>query len=211
MGQITNYGTLKDELAKYVHRTDLTSDWPMFIQLGQSRINSDLDDYAMETRASYTIPAGQRYTTLPADMRKLMNVQVAVGGGRKAILPLSQEQMDTIWSFVDTGTPENYSLTGDQMEVQPTPGEDTEMEIFYQYRLTSFVDDTDTNDILDKFPNIYVYSALIEWAIWAQADERVPVFQKAYAAEVGRINEEAEERRQSGGSLQIYQLGTSTP
>jgi hypothetical protein len=214
MGQITNYGELKAEMDGsygYSHRTDLTDKWPLFIQLAQSRINRDLDDYAMETRATYTVPAGQRYTTLPTDMRVLLNIQAAISGGRKPLLPLSQEQMDTLWSFVDTGTPENYSITGDQFELQPTPGEDTEIEIYYRYRLTQFVDDTDTNAILTKYPNIYVYATLIEYAMWGQGDERLPVFERAYAAEVEGINEEADERRQSGGSLQIYQLGTSTP
>lgn len=211
MDLITNYGTLKAAIEEYIHRTDATAHIPVFIQLAESRINSDIEDFAMETRASYTVPAAQRYTTLPSDMRKLMNVQIAISGGRQAILPLSQEQMDTIHSAVVTGTPRSYALTGNQIELQPTPGEDTAMEIFYQYRLTGFSADADTNAVLTKFPNVYLYSSLIEYALWAQADERVPIFTQAYTAEVSRINEEAEDRKMSGGSPQIINLGTSTP
>jgi len=208
---ISNYGELKTEVEDYTHRTDLTAKVPLFIQLAESRINSDLEDFAMESRASYTVPGGQRFTTLPSDMRKLMNVEIAVSGGRRLLMPLSQAQIDSIHAFVTTGVPTNYALTGDQMELQPTPGENTEVEIFYQYRLAGFSDDADTNAILTKFPNIYLYASLLEYALYVQADERIPPFRDAYGAEVARINDEAYERQMSGGPLQIINLGTSTP
>jgi hypothetical protein len=211
MDLITNYGTLKTAVEGYTHRSDLTEDIPSFIQLAESRINTDLDDDSMESRASYTILAGSRFVTLPLDMRKLMNVQIAVSGGVKAILPLSLLQMDALHPNLIAGVPDHYAITGSEMEVRDIVGEDTDMEIFYQYRLTGFSDDEDTNDILVKYPNIYLYAALMEWLLFVQGDERMKVFTDAYRAEVTRINDEAEDRKMSGGPIQIINLGVSTP
>jgi hypothetical protein len=209
--KIKDYGTLKIVVEAYTHRNDQTDNIPQFIQSAESRINSDLDDEAMESRASYTIPAGERFVTLPSDMRKLMNVQIAVSGGVKPLLPLSLLQMDALHSNLIAGVPDHYAITGDQMEVRDIVGEDTDMEIYYQYRLEGFSDDEDTNGILTKYPNIYLYASLIEYLIFVQGEERMPVFTEAYAAEVFRINDEAEDRKMSGGPIQIINLGVSTP
>lgn len=211
MALITDYGTLKTKVEDYTHRSDLTDEIPSFIQLAESRINSDLEDFAMESRASYTILSGSRFVTLPSDMRKLMNVQVAVSGGIRPLLPLSLIQMDALHPNLISGTPDHYNIIGDQMEIRDIVGEDTDMEIYYQYRLAGFSDDTDTNDILDKYPNIYLYAALMEWLLFVQGDERMKIFTDAYTAEVIRINDEAEDRKLSGGPIQIINLGTSTP
>lgn len=206
---ISNYGELKTEVEDYTHRTDLTAKIPLFIQLAESRINSDLEDYAMEKRADLVV--SERLTDLPADMRKILNIEVPISGGRQALMPLSQVQMDTLYSFITSGTPKNYALFGDQIEIQPTPGEETTFDLLYQYRLAGFSADEETNNILTKYPNIYLYAALLEYALYVQADERLPAFKDAYGAEVARINDEAYERQMSGGPLQIYNLGTSTP
>ncbi len=206
-----NYGELKTLIEGYLHRTDQTANLATFITLAQARVNRDLRVPEMESRATLTLASGDRFVTLPSDYRKMLNVQVAISGGRQLVLPMSLAQMDVEHSILGSGTPRNYSVLGDQLELQPAPGESLEIEIVYQYRLAAFSADADTNDILTDSPNIYVYAAMMEASPFVQADERMPMWHEMYKEERDRLNEEAEDRELSGGPLQILKMGVSTP
>lgn len=212
---ITNYGELKaalDGQAKFTHRSDMTSILPTLIAMAEARISRDLEAQELVSSVTVTFDGTTRFTTLPATVRRLLDAQVQTSGGRKSVLPVTDAQMNSLYStLVGSGDPENYCLRGRVVEIQPTPGDGTALEFSYLGGLTSFSADADTNDVLLKYPGVYVYATMIEVCIFTQGDERLPVFQAAYDTEVARINEEAEELRFSGGPLQIMSLGTSTP
>jgi len=204
-----NYGELKTLIAGYLHRADQTDNIITFITLAQARVNRDLDVPEMVSRTTQSVRT--RYVTLPADLRRLMDVQIAVRGGRKSLMPMSASQMDTEHGQVVSGEPNNYCIRGKEIELQPTPDSAHTLELLYLHRLAALSADSATNDILTDNPNIYVYASMIEASPFIHADERMPVWKDLYKEEVSRLNEEAEDRALSGGPLQIMQLGTSTP
>jgi hypothetical protein len=207
-----NYGELKTLIAGYLHRTDQTANVVSFITLAQARINRDVKDSSMIVRATITADGVDRYITMPTDARELIDVQAQVSGGRKSLLPRTPAQMNTIYATVTaSGDPADYCVRGRELEIQPTPGATTVLELLYWGRLTAFSADGDTNTLLTNRPNLYVYAAMIEACVFLQGDERLPVFQSAYSREVDSINEETEDLLLSGGPLQITKLDGSTP
>ena len=207
---LSNYGELKTLIEGYLHRTDLTtSEVPDFITLAQARVNRDLDILEMVERTTQSVST--RYTTLPTDVRKLLDVQMSITGGRKSLMPMSAAQMNTEHTSVISGEPNNYCIRGDELELQPTPDQAYTVELLYLYRFTAFSADSDTNWVLTNHPNIYVYATMMEACLFINGDERLPVFTKAYSAEVESLNEQAEDMALSGGPLQIMKLGISTP
>ncbi len=206
------YAELKTLLAGYLHRTDLTASIPGFITLAHARIMRDLKDPALINRYTDTMTADTRYQAIPTATRKLLDVQVMTSGGRLPVLPVSTTQMNSLNQSVYVGSPAmSYCLRGRTMEFWPILPAGAELEMLALDRLDQPAADDDTNDILTNNPNIYVYAAMMEACIFIQGDERLPVFNTAYTAEVERINEEAEDYELSGGPIQIMKLGISTP
>lgn len=209
-----NYGELKallDGQNGYLHRSDLTATIPSFITLAHARVNRDLNIPELESRATADVTAGDRYIALPDDVFFLRNIQISIAGGRQLLMQLSPAQMDVLNSQIVSGEPTSYALYGNQIELQPTPESSATLEIVYQYRLAALSADTDTNDILTNYPNIYVYATMLEATPFIQADERAGMWHEYYKEERDRINDIGEDRRLSGSPLQIYNLGTSTP
>lgn len=206
-----NYGELKTLLTSYLHRTDLADQVPTFIAMAQARINRDVMIQDFTSLATVSITSGDRFVALPDDCKSLINVQITTSSGRKALLPLSSVQMDTLYKDVYSGQPCNYAVYGKQIELQPTPETDYTLEVLYNYRPTLFSADADTNDLLDRCPNIYVYAAMVEAEPFRHGEERSQMWESYYQAEVDKLNEEAEDLRFSGGPLQIYNLGVDTP
>lgn len=206
-----NYGELKTLVEAYLHRNDLTSYLDTFLSLAQTRVFRDVKAPEFETRATMDLIAGDRYIPTPSDMKTLLNVQIDTETGRKVLLPLSRVQMDSRFATVTTDTPYNYAIYGDQIELQPTPGEDLTIEIIYQYRPALMTENTDENDLLTRNPNIFIYAAMLEATPFIQGDERVGMWREYYEAELVQLNTEADDRELSGGPLQIMKLGVSTP
>lgn len=206
-----NYGTLKTLVTSYLHRTDLETLIPTFIEMAQARINRDVLVPEFVSLATVAVVSGDRFVALPSDIKSLVNIQVSTASGRKAILPLSSLQMDTMYADVESGSPCNYSIYGNQIELQPTPDGDYTLEVLYNYRPELFSADEDTNDLMDRCPNIYVYATMLEAEPFRHGEERSQMWQQYYEAEVNKLNEEAEDLKFSGGPLQIINLGVSTP
>lgn len=212
MNDITNYGTLKSAIASYLHRSDQTDNIPVFISLAHARIMRNLHDAWQVARYQQTTTAATRYLTLPSKAKKLLDVQVETSSGRQAVLPMSTTQMNTVHSTVTTGSyPSNYTLRGRTIEFQPSIPSGVTIELLTMDRLAGFSSDSDTNAILTKSPNIYVYATLLEANIFTQGDERLSKLKNAYDLEVEELNDEADELALSGGPLQIMKLGVSTP
>ena len=80
---------------------------------------------------------------------------------------------------------------GNTIEIQPETLDDTEYRLIYWKKLPQFVDDTDTNAVLDNFPYLYLYGALIEANSYIQdAEQRVKAIE-FYQTEIGEVNAEA--------------------
>lgn len=206
-----NYGELKTLFREYINRADLDDRLGTFLTMAQARINRDVEAIEMEARATYTTVAGERYITLPTDYRRLRNIQIATSGGRKSLRQLTPEQMDRIHGEVTSGEPADYAVYGNQFEIQPTPPEGTAIEIVYLYRLPIMSADADTNPLLDRNPNVYIYAAMLEVTPFLEADKRLTTWREFYEAELSALNSEAEEARFSGAPLQILPMGICLP
>lgn len=73
---ITNYGDLKDAVASWLARADLTSQIPTFIQFAHARINRDVRTAAMQVTVS-GLTSDTNTIPLPGDCRKVQSVRVS--------------------------------------------------------------------------------------------------------------------------------------
>jgi hypothetical protein len=206
-----DYGTLKTLLASYLHRDDLTATIPTFITLAQARLNHDIDLMSMHTTASLAVVASVKEIALPTDFLEMLSVRVPYEGGFRVVEQRSLAQNGQVFEsqLGATGAPRYFARYGTTLEVSPLPEEATTLEIIYKQRLTPFVSDTDTDDMLTYNPNIYVYGAMLE-AMPFLKDPNTK-WQELYLGEVERLNEQNDDQQWSGGPIQIFNLGTDTP
>lgn len=193
---LTNYGELKTSVANWVHRTDLDAVIPDFITMASARINNDLKSVFMEKRVAATITT--EYSELPTDMVEIRNVKI----NSEIINFYTQDQIVQGGYDSSTGSPAIYTIVANQIRVIGAPNS-AELEIVYYAMLSALSADTDTNIVIDNYPQLYMYATMLEYAIYAEEDERVPVLGRYYSDSVERINNANDKVRYPSGSLAV--------
>lgn len=194
---ITTYDELKTAIGDWLIRQDLAAVTPTFVALAEAQMNRDARLRSMDgmTRTDLVI-AGQ-YTSLPADVLELVNVQVK--SPDRVLKYATLYELDEIRIAEPTGIPTHYSLIGTEIEVAPVPTSATTLELTYYGKLPPLSDANPTNWLLQAAPDIYLYASLLQAAPYLHEDERIGV----WAASYDRLCEDFarnEERRAYNGA-----------
>lgn len=192
-----NYGELKDRVKAYLHRTNLDADIPGFIELARSRINRDLRVREMMVLTDLT-PTENPFT-LPADFLEARELYYTQGTQRVSLRLTSRWQLAQYAG--GSNNPRFYSIDGLQGETAPG-GVGTDFKFLYYAALPAFVDDVDTNEVLTRYPSIYLYGALLEAHSYEQDSELQGKATEVFVSEVGVANAQAAEA-EAGAALQM--------
>lgn len=204
-----NYGELKTTVEDYLHRDDMTEKIPNFIKLGQARMSHDLNLMMMQDTDLLNYSAGCKDVEMEGcgEILKLLSVRL---GGTTLLPQNSLHQNTHKYEQGGSGQPRYYARYGNVMELAPTPDSSGEIEIIFKKRLTAFEDDTDYDEILANYPNIYIYAAMVEATPFIR-DESMRVWKRMYDEEVVRLNDLNYDTEWSGAPLQITNIGMDTP
>lgn len=197
---ITNYGLLKAAIADWVNRDDLTNVIQTFIDLAHARLNRTVRVADMIQRTETQLDS--RFTQVPADFLQMRAIQLRATP-TKALTFLTAEQIiqERMTVVGDTaGEPHYYSILGDTIEVLPAPDAVYELEISYYQKIPVMTADSDTNWLLLKAPDAYLYGALIESAPYLVEDQRGLVWLELYSRCVEELRLEDEKSRHSGST-----------
>lgn len=154
---IDTYLALKTAVADYLHRTDLTSVIPTFVALAESSIATDLRIREMEATMTGTLAA----STLALPTRFLEARYVSIGGDLQQYVPPAAWYGRSSWSNGD------YTIIGTDFHFQSSSAD---YEIAYYAMFAPLSGDTDTNALLAAHPNVYLFGALTNAAIYLEAD-----------------------------------------
>jgi hypothetical protein len=200
-----NYLGLRTAIADWLMREDLAAAIPTFVRMVESELNRKLRVRQMLVRAVSTVQpftTGSSFITLPPDWLEAKNVQFNVDhAGVRALHYITLQEADKLRSTGSTAKAHHYSIHGNQLEFVPPLSEDTEIELTYYARIPALEEDTDTNWLLDTWPDLYIYGALTKGAEFLVDDERAKtIWQPAYE----KIFEEAyqqDKRAEVSGSV----------
>tara|TARA_R110000744_G_scaffold2271_3_gene9335 strand:- start:2027 stop:2677 length:651 start_codon:yes stop_codon:yes gene_type:complete len=197
---LSNFTELKASIANYLNRDDLTSVIPDFITLTEQKLNRELRIRANMTRAETTTTSGIAFYDVPADLIELRNITRESNGQSIALSYLSPESLSREYGGIVSGSPRAYTNLGKNIKLTPTPDAAYAININYYGTLNSLSDSVETNDVLAGFPDLYLFGACLEGAIFLNDTEQTnrfgTIFQKALA-EV----KEAEESARYGGTV----------
>jgi len=200
---------LKDALADWLDRSDLTDRIPDFITLAEARLNRDVRIRPMEVRSSMETTAGQRYFNLPGGYLQMRNMQI----NSNPITPLeyiTPEMLDRLYGSDTTGKPKAYTLIGDEIQLAPIPDSDYTVEMAFYEKFTPLGDGTSgtvtSNWLTTNAPDVLLYGSLLEAEPFIKNDERIRLWLTAYNGAVKKIQDADARDRHSGSAMRIRNI-----
>ena len=177
-----DYTQLQAVIADFANRQDLVSQIPVFIQLTEARLNRDIRHWRMEKRAQAEV-VGERFP-LPCDWVETIKVKA---DGRPLRLA-DAFMVDSVDHESHRPSAGNlyYRHTGDQLELFPAQDKPVDFEIEYVAKVPALGEDQPTNWLLDEFPDVYIYGAMLQVAPFLHDDQRIPIWTQAYGESVSR-------------------------
>lgn len=193
---LDTYDGLKAEIAEWLNRQDLATVIPTFVRLLESQVERTLRVREMVTRARAEIT--EEFTVLPPDF---LSIEHAIVNDAKPItlewVPMNQ--IDELQRSMDPGPLKFFTIIGDELEVAPFPQSTSEIEVVYYRTIEKLSDTNQTNWLLARHPDLYLYGSLMQAAPYLKNDERVGLWSSALITILEEIRL-ANERATRGGA-----------
>lgn len=201
MAAITDFATLKTEVAAWLNRSDLTNEVPGFIQLGEFRVYRDLRVRQMETALSAAISSG--VLAVPSGYLEMKFAYVNGSPMRKL------ERKDAEWIYLNyptrssDGTPKFFAREATNFIFGPYPDSAYTVKGVYYKKLDALSGTNTTNWLITDAPDLILFASLCEAAPFLQDDTRVPLWEKKYAQIKDRFQRNDVEEEFSGSPLAV--------
>lgn len=175
---ITTYNELKTAVASWLHRTDLTSQIPDFIALGEARINRAFSSRFNETDTTLTASVGVRTIALPNDFKRAYGLWMTTYNPRQEIYYRPPTELPVTTSI---GTPQYYTIDSSNVAFE------CPCTLAYTFTLRykpGFNIASAVNSLLTNHPGVYLFASLCEAAIYLRDDARLAQWEMKYQIEM---------------------------
>ena len=208
------YGKLKSDIARFMHRTDLTADIPTLVELASADIRETLRSMLNQSATQITeterlVPEQGTYA-LPDDFLEVSGLQIVVPGGAFELQAVGQG--DLVRFASSSGIPVVYAINAGVITFAPTPLQGQVFDLIYFTDPAPFVDDADTNDILENQPGLYLYLAMYHGHTLAQDHQQADIVNSKAQAVMARMNMQADRARYGAAPIQTgdYNFNSSS-
>ena len=179
---LATYTELKSSIANYLNRSDLTSTIPDFISLTEGKLNRDLLIRSNVVRADTTTTSGTAFYNLPSDIIQLKNITYESDSTTtRALSYMSIESGSREYGGFSSGYPRAYTSVGDSIKILPTPDAAYTIGINYYRKLVALSDSNSTNNILQDYPDLYLFGSCFEGSLFLNDTEQSKRFGAVYA------------------------------
>lgn len=193
---IQNYAQLVTTIKEWLDRDDINEGRiGTFINLAEDRLNRLLRYPDMETAT--TIFASGETAALPTDFLELRAVYKE-GNPDQPLQSLSPHGMRSQFMGI-SGDPVAYAIEGRTLIVGPV-GE-SRLELLYYAKIPSLTVSTPTNWLLERFPSVYLYGALVQAEAFLVNPERAQFWQGAFDQAIGEVMQDGLRGRWGAGPL----------
>jgi len=203
---ITTFAEVKQAVADYLARSDLTSYIPDFIVGAETRLayggGAPLESPALRIRAMETsadITFSSRTASLPTGFLEMRRVYWSANPNGK----LDFRTPEVFWASSagsENGTPAFYTIEGDSIAIGPYAAGTA--KILYYKKFTALATD-DSEWLLANAPHVYVYGALLEAAPFIRNDPRIQLWHGMFRSAVHGLNLSSKRDRFGGNAMMI--------
>ncbi|MBC6982112.1 hypothetical protein [Caulobacter sp. 17J80-11] len=174
---LTDYAGLLAALADFSVRADQGALWPACVALAEARASRELRVRPMVGRAAASFST--EYFEGPRDLVGAISLELA-----EAEMKLTYVAPQTLARLKRAdpdaaGPPRAYSVVGREFQVWPAPSGPMAAELTYWRRIPALGEETPSNWLLAAHPDVYLYGALLQFAMTAE-DERLGAWAQAY-------------------------------
>jgi len=180
---ITTYAELQTAVVNWLHRDDLSAQIPDFITLAEAKLKRELRTREMEKRA--TTDVSGEYTELPSDFIEIRSAYLNTDP-KQQLKPMPPSDIRSRWMGSTTGKPEVFAIVGDEILLAPSPDGTYEIELDY-YAFSPLSELNTTNWLLTKYPDVYLYGALVEATMNIKNDARLANWVSLYKYAVDSV------------------------
>lgn len=196
---LANYSDLQTSILNWSHRTGdsaVSAIVPDFIRLAEARFNRELRVADMEeTLASSALTSGA--ANLPTGFLAFKELRF----DGTVDYTLQPKPLEWIRAQDDTATgdAQYFAVTGSQVVCWPPTGP---IKGTY-YKEVPALASNSTNWLLTNHPDVYLFSALAELALWAEDDTRLQIWAPKAAALIQSLQMADERDLLDGGVLAV--------
>lgn len=175
----TSYTSLKETVANYLARTDLTAQIPDFIQLAEFRLRRDLRLRQMLKVSTTTSAANDSTVELPSDFLEMRDLHL----NTNPVSVLKYESPNIFYrnsNSTITGRPNTYTVLAQEFQLAPIPDTDYTLQMLY-YAAPPYLSSTNPSNVfLANCPDLLLYGSLAEAAPYLMDDARLQVWANLY-------------------------------
>ena len=188
-----NFGELKAALLAEIGRAPSS--------LAHTLVASDINKYLRVSEMVTTTTLTEAGSiTLPSDFLGVLSVYLDTDP-RRALSPTSKQALN---ATVQTGgTANRYAIEDGVMYLAPAPTTSETVTLTYYARVAALSADSDTNDVLTNYPDVYVYGTLTHHAGLVRDMEAAAMWKTGYDAAISSANKNDIKAKYSGAPLQI--------
>lgn len=188
MATLDTYAGLKQMVADWLHRSDLTTRIPDFINLAEQTINRRLSIFPKEVEVPLLSVAGSRFVSLPADYDSPVKLQTAYIEPRYDFTMLEASQL--LVDDVSPNLPAYWAIDGGKIAFN-CPCDQAYPLVFRYLQNVYLSDATPTNAVFARAGDLYLYGALAHSAQFTQDDARLPVWKAEFAGLLAQVAADA--------------------
>lgn len=187
---IHNYDSLKTAIYNWLLRevTDIvvTPDRvDNYISLCESELNRELKIRDLQEAQSLTALAGDDYVTLPNNYQSMCAIQFDTAP--YDIKPMSSRADMNAHFTNDTSRPKAFFIFGDKIIFNCVCDGDYTLDLDYYKSIPAISSLNQTNNILTKYPDLYLYGALKQAHLHAKDNEKLTNVGTVYSNAIDRI------------------------
>lgn len=175
---ITSYDTLIKQIEIWSHRDDIGTLVDTFLQLTEVEIYSNPDKPLQlankETYATATTATNSRFLALPDDLNAQKKIEITIDGFNHKVIYTSPQNLKSQESM--NGIPCEFTISNNQIEFDKIPDQEYTITVLYSKQPLPLSKTNQTNEVLTKYPNIYLFGALTQMSIWAQDTQQEQKF-----------------------------------
>lgn len=198
---LATFNDLRDSIADWLNRADLAAVIPDFITLSEARFNRELRLAQMVKVATATVSDG--YFAVPSDHLQTISLRLTSPDNYNGKCEfVSIQRLNELNGNPNlTNTSRYYSIVDGNFRLAPSPSGETTLELTYYAKVPALSFDNQTNWLLTKAPDLYLYGSLMQAAPYLKDDERVALWATAMGQAMEALQLEAERAQFPEGKL----------
>ena len=199
---ITNYSDLRNQVANYLGRSDLTAQIPTFISFAEIRLGRELRIRQMLKTSTATITGGDSTVGLPPDFLQMRDMFIE-GNPRVVVTYVTPSNFTRDARATESGQAVYYTIRGQEFEFAPIPEGNQTLQMLYYAKPDALSDSNTSNVYLANCPDCLLYGALLEAEPYLMNDARLNVWTGLYRAAIESLNTSDEFSEYSGVPLSM--------